>query len=106
MHVSTLICWNVYRLIFLWPFIRDNRKTKVLLFWILIDHFCLDWLVFSRLLIVSFFTAVVFFYFLPYEIPDFLFPFIPHLFHSFLDRKSTRLNSSHVSISYVVFCLN
>src|SRR5699024_11810635 len=25
---------------------------------------------------------------------------------SFLDRKSTRLNSSHVSISYAVFCLN
>src|SRR5699024_11648066 len=23
-----------------------------------------------------------------------------------IDRKSTRLNSSHVSISYVVFCLN
>src|SRR5699024_791429 len=25
---------------------------------------------------------------------------------AFLDRKSTRLNSSHVSISYAVFCLN
>src|SRR5215471_4224509 len=25
---------------------------------------------------------------------------------SFLDRKSTRLNSSHVEISYAVFCLN
>src|SRR5699024_12389216 len=25
---------------------------------------------------------------------------------SFPDRKSTRLNSSHVSISYAVFCLN
>src|SRR5207249_10732651 len=25
--------------------------------------------------------------------------------HSTLDRKSTRLNSSHVSISYAVFCL-
>src|SRR5699024_11445401 len=25
---------------------------------------------------------------------------------SMLDRKSTRLNSSHVSISYAVFCLN
>src|SRR5699024_11879536 len=24
----------------------------------------------------------------------------------FIDRKSTRLNSSHVSISYAVFCLN
>src|SRR5699024_12829705 len=24
---------------------------------------------------------------------------------SFIDRKSTRLNSSHVSISYAVFCL-
>src|SRR5690554_7074497 len=28
------------------------------------------------------------------------------LFHSFgIDRKSTRLNSSHVRISYAVFCL-
>src|SRR5699024_11455105 len=26
-------------------------------------------------------------------------------FEPFLDRKSTRLNSSHVSISYAVFCL-
>src|SRR5690625_6068257 len=25
--------------------------------------------------------------------------------HSFVDRKSTRLNSSHVAISYAVFCL-
>src|SRR5437868_10751254 len=25
--------------------------------------------------------------------------------HSLIDRKSTRLNSSHVSISYAVFCL-
>src|SRR5438067_8510149 len=28
---------------------------------------------------------------------------VGHAFH--LDRKSTRLNSSHVSISYAVFCL-
>src|SRR5690606_40710705 len=27
-----------------------------------------------------------------------------HSFSSFLDRKSTRLNSSHVKISYAVFC--
>src|SRR5699024_12002566 len=27
------------------------------------------------------------------------------LFKRWLDRKSTRLNSSHVSISYAVFCL-
>src|SRR5690625_2201697 len=27
------------------------------------------------------------------------------LFTAFLDRKSTRLNSSHVAISYAVFCL-
>src|SRR5699024_12625874 len=26
-------------------------------------------------------------------------------YQAFLDRKSTRLNSSHVSISYAVFCL-
>src|SRR5699024_11630088 len=26
-------------------------------------------------------------------------------FQNFIDRKSTRLNSSHVSISYAVFCL-
>src|SRR5699024_12142496 len=32
---------------------------------------------------------------------------LPHLSEVFLetDRKSTRLNSSHVSISYAVFCL-
>src|SRR5699024_12091432 len=28
-----------------------------------------------------------------------------HLLYTLLDRKSTRLNSSHVSISYAVFCL-
>src|SRR5207249_6814543 len=28
-----------------------------------------------------------------------------HQYQSELDRKSTRLNSSHVSISYAVFCL-
>src|SRR5690625_1214840 len=27
------------------------------------------------------------------------------VFSSFVDRKSTRLNSSHVAISYAVFCL-
>src|SRR5699024_11467935 len=33
--------------------------------------------------------------------------FADHIHHLlvFLDRKSTRLNSSHVSISYAVFCL-
>src|SRR5690554_7287440 len=31
--------------------------------------------------------------------------FEARLFHAFLDRKSTRLNSSHVRISYAVFCL-
>src|SRR5690606_42111790 len=30
---------------------------------------------------------------------------IPHEFHNLRDRKSTRLNSSHVKISYAVFCL-
>src|SRR5690606_39937492 len=29
----------------------------------------------------------------------------PHQTHAFQDRKSTRLNSSHVKISYAVFCL-
>src|SRR3712207_7823775 len=28
-----------------------------------------------------------------------------HLGYDFLDRKSTRLNSSHANISYAVFCL-
>src|SRR5699024_12166595 len=32
-------------------------------------------------------------------------PLILSLIESHLDRKSTRLNSSHVSISYAVFCL-
>src|SRR5699024_12068272 len=36
---------------------------------------------------------------------------LTHIFHGVMrcriqDRKSTRLNSSHVSISYAVFCLN
>src|SRR5699024_12369526 len=31
---------------------------------------------------------------------------IRDLYEIRLDRKSTRLNSSHVSISYAVFCLN
>src|SRR5690625_5798095 len=30
---------------------------------------------------------------------------LPFLVGIFLDRKSTRLNSSHVAISYAVFCL-
>src|SRR5207249_11962564 len=30
---------------------------------------------------------------------------LPRIVCSWLDRKSTRLNSSHVSISYAVFCL-
>src|SRR5256885_12742792 len=29
----------------------------------------------------------------------------PHLFRNLRDRKSTRLNSSHLVISYAVFCL-
>src|SRR2546430_6677270 len=29
----------------------------------------------------------------------------PHVFQHILDRKSTRLNSSHSQISYAVFCL-
>src|SRR5579863_4714166 len=33
------------------------------------------------------------------------FHFTPGLALSFIDRKSTRLNSSHPSISYAVFCL-
>src|SRR3712207_8044091 len=28
-----------------------------------------------------------------------------HFFHRLVDRKSTRLNSSHANISYAVFCL-
>src|SRR5207249_12167956 len=40
---------------------------------------------------------------LPYAAPDRL----VMLWHDYstIDRKSTRLNSSHVSISYAVFCL-
>src|SRR5699024_12112687 len=33
------------------------------------------------------------------------YPFYHHFGGGFQDRKSTRLNSSHVSISYAVFCL-
>src|SRR6266511_5361541 len=31
--------------------------------------------------------------------------FAPHIWPAPVDRKSTRLNSSHVKISYAVFCL-
>src|SRR6266702_932085 len=31
-------------------------------------------------------------------------PYCPRLGIPFVDRKSTRLNSSHVAISYAVFC--
>src|SRR5699024_11508309 len=34
-----------------------------------------------------------------------VYPFSPPLYTFNGDRKSTRLNSSHVSISYAVFCL-
>src|SRR5437868_10942838 len=47
--------------------------------------------------------------------PEHRFPFVirpreiapvdRHARHEIVDRKSTRLNSSHVSISYAVFCL-
>src|SRR3712207_1503604 len=30
----------------------------------------------------------------------------PVYYHNYIDRKSTRLNSSHANISYAVFCLN
>src|SRR5256885_12662134 len=30
---------------------------------------------------------------------------VPHMDHASQDRKSTRLNSSHLVISYAVFCL-
>src|SRR5690242_21146784 len=36
---------------------------------------------------------------------DFLFTGVVGLVFPYLDRKSTRLNSSHMSISYAVFCL-
>src|SRR5699024_12552989 len=39
-----------------------------------------------------------------YPIPQNVFQVL-HQKNQFLDRKSTRLNSSHVSISYAVFCL-
>src|SRR5438874_9581951 len=38
-------------------------------------------------------------------LPHLLRPFVPSGFRLSPDRKSTRLNSSHVEISYAVFCL-
>src|SRR5690349_23897497 len=43
--------------------------------------------------------------FLPFLAAAFALPFGAAFFAAFLDRKSTRLNSSHVEISYAVFCL-
>src|SRR5437660_7887061 len=34
-----------------------------------------------------------------------IFLFLRNLYATIIDRKSTRLNSSHVAISYAVFCL-
>src|SRR5438270_1736106 len=36
---------------------------------------------------------------------EFFFIFARSVGHDFIDRKSTRLNSSHSQISYAVFCL-
>src|SRR3712207_7529561 len=36
---------------------------------------------------------------------DRTYPFRAHSEYFYLDRKSTRLNSSHANISYAVFCL-
>src|SRR3712207_7521083 len=46
----------------------------------------------------------------PWNVPDPIIVFVLHFFVMFglvliLDRKSTRLNSSHANISYAVFCL-
>src|SRR5690348_17774247 len=40
-----------------------------------------------------------------YPVPDPTLPFLGVHFTRMIDRKSTRLNSSHPSISYAVFCL-
>src|SRR5207249_11274916 len=44
----------------------------------------------------------------PFEVAKWIFAItiiISYVFLIYRDRKSTRLNSSHVSISYAVFCL-
>src|SRR5690625_1065017 len=51
---------------------------------------------------ISFITATLAFYFVASAAASVLFG----LTHWLRDRKSTRLNSSHVAISYAVFCLN
>src|SRR5256885_5008823 len=46
---------------------------------------------------------------LPFDLEqelDNLFPLLLRHLHELQDRKSTRLNSSHLVISYAVFCLN
>src|SRR5690606_40028876 len=55
--------------------------------------------------------AIVIFHFMEWVFPDITQNFIGHgflavdFFFCLSDRKSTRLNSSHVKISYAVFCL-
>src|SRR5699024_11492592 len=39
------------------------------------------------------------------HLPQYFLSFYDLLIYAIQDRKSTRLNSSHVSISYAVFCL-
>src|SRR2546426_9275704 len=70
-------------------FFNDTATTEI---YTLSLHDALPILVFSMLSMYCFYTWA------PLE------SFVPGL-PGFLDRKSTRLNSSHLVISYAVFCL-
>src|SRR5699024_11387569 len=48
-------------------------------------------------------TVIIMGYYIKIFLLDAIVRLLPYLLHQ--DRKSTRLNSSHVSISYAVFCL-
>src|SRR5690625_5840555 len=78
---------------------------------------CIDWIVFRNFIFINgscFITKTVyisnrFIILIVCEI-SYLFIWIDiniiRIFNRIQDRKSTRLNSSHVAISYAVFCLN
>src|SRR5947207_3590773 len=77
---------------FLWLCWRIRKRNAGL--WLVV----LSWVVVYGAITGSFYVK-----FMRYMLP--LYPFLTLMAASVLDRKSTRLNSSHTVISYAVFCL-
>src|SRR5699024_12211895 len=71
---------------------------------LILIHQRFHWRQFCWLAFVPLFPALAIFITIVFFSPSHSF-FVGTALFSRLDRKSTRLNSSHVSISYAVFCL-